>query len=291
MSPRRKKRRKKIITILLIIIFILSITPITGCSKEEIKQLDEVKNSNPIENKTMQIGVYFVKNTHYGSYLVREIYNIPCTDEPLKAAIEQLIHTKPKTEGAINVIPKDTEVLSVTAENGLATIDFSKEVLHANTGAQMEALGILSIVNTLTEFPDVEKVSFKVEGNTNPKTMDWWGHVGLYEQPFNKDLIPVYEPAIWITHPQPEQVVCVPMLVKGSARVWEGKITVRLIDSDNNVLVEENTITDNPNERSDFEISLKFDLPRTTGSVLEISGTNINDSSKQDKILVPIQWP
>jgi spore germination protein GerM len=51
----------------------------------------------------------------------------------------------------------DTRVLSVKTANGLATVDCSREVLNANAGAALEALGIQSIVYTLTEFPDVQK--------------------------------------------------------------------------------------------------------------------------------------
>ncbi|MEG3070925.1 MAG: GerMN domain-containing protein [Candidatus Syntrophopropionicum ammoniitolerans] len=100
------------------------------------------------------------------------------------------------------MLPAATKVNSIDIEDGLATVDFSQEVLHANVGASGEALGIQSIVNTLTEFPEIKKVSFTVEGEVET-AMDWWGHVGLYQQPFSRDLSQVNEPSIWVNSPGP----------------------------------------------------------------------------------------
>jgi hypothetical protein len=47
-------------------------------------------------------------------------------------------------------------------------------------------LAIYSIVNTLTEFDEIERVRITIEGKQNGEVdglfvEDFWGHVGIYE--------------------------------------------------------------------------------------------------------------
>jgi spore germination protein GerM len=133
-----------------------------------------------------------------------------------KTAVEELIKGTPTTKEAYKVLPEGTKVLGVKVDDqGLATVDFSTEVLNANVGSSGEVLGIASIVNTLTEFPNIIKVSFTVDGKAE-NAMDWWGHVGLYEQPFSRQISLVQEPLIWVTEPVDNQVISNPLKIAGS---------------------------------------------------------------------------
>ncbi|MGI5971110.1 MAG: GerMN domain-containing protein [Oscillospiraceae bacterium] len=141
----------------------------------------------PEEEQTMEITVYYLKDDGSEMYLVKEVHTVEKTEAVARAALKELISGTPLTEGAVKVLPADTEILGINIKDGLATVDFSREVLNANVGSSGESLGILSIVNTLTEFPTIEKVQFTVEGSAE-NAMDWWGHVGLYDQPFKRDV-------------------------------------------------------------------------------------------------------
>jgi len=245
------------------------------------------KDSGKQEQTVISLNVYFVKFTADDAYLVREERVIPQTDEVALAAVETLIND------AKGIFPKNTKVLGITIEKGLATINFSKEVLtNSNVGSDGEELAIQSVVNTLTEFPNIEKVAFQVEGSAEGPARDWWGHIGLYDQPFTRDLSRVYEPAIWVTHPSENQVVGIPLLIKGSARVFEGTVQIRLSDNTGKVLAESTaTASEGAPGRGDFETSLKFDLPSEGKGVLEVFWLSPKDNSEQDKVTVPVQWP
>ncbi|MDQ0286314.1 hypothetical protein J2Z49_001428 [Desulfofundulus luciae] len=247
----------------------------------------------PTPPQSLFLAVYYVKSTGQESYLVREIHQIPPTKDPALAAIRELISGEPSTPGAMRILPSNTKVLGVTVKDGLATVNFSREVLeHPSAGAEGEALGIQSVVNTLTEFPEIRQVSFQVEGKVDERTRDWWGHVGLYDQPFRRDLSRVYEPAIWVTHPTPEQVVGVPLLVKGSARVFEGTVNARLVDSQGNVLVSAHTTaTRGAPGRGDFEMRLNFNPPQDGKGILEVYSISARDGSVENKVTIPVRWP
>lgn len=247
----------------------------------------EKKNNGVQEQADISLNVYFVKFTADDAYLVREERVVPQTKQVAQAAVEILINDEK------SIFPSDTKVLDITIEKGLATVDFSKEVLHnSNVGSTGEALGIQSVVNTLTEFPNIEKVAFQVEGSAEGPVRDWWGHIGLYDQPFTRDLSRVYEPAIWVTHPSESQVVGIPLLIKGSARVYEGTVQIRLSDNSGTVLAESTaTASEGPPGRGDFETSLKFNPPSEGKGTLEVYWVSPKDGSEQDKVTVPVQWP
>ena len=50
-------------------------------------------------------------------------------------------------------------------QDGVATVDFSKELQkNFNGGSTGEEMLVGSIVNTLTDFPEVKKVRIRIEG-------------------------------------------------------------------------------------------------------------------------------
>ncbi|MEW6447767.1 MAG: Gmad2 immunoglobulin-like domain-containing protein [Bacillota bacterium] len=247
--------------------------------------------NEPARPAKMPVAVYYLKTTPQEMYLVREVHFVPRTGSAPEAALRELVSGQPETKGAYRVLPPGTKILGIEIKNGLATVDFSREVLQANVGATGEALGIQSIVNTLTEFPEIKEVAFKVEGKLDEAARNWWGHVGLYGQPFTRHLFKVYEPAIWIYHPQPDQKVTSPLSVTGSARVFEGNVMVRLLTEDDRVLARNfGTATKNAPERGDFKIDLKFNSPGKGKGWVEAFSESPEDGSEMDKVRVPVTF-
>ncbi len=279
--------RKYLFAILILLMILSGCSLNRGTGGNDPAKDSGQKNGGKQEQSVISLNVYFVKFTADETYLVREERVIPQTDNVAQAAVETLIND------AKGIFPKDTRVLGITTEKGLATINFSKEVLtNSNVGSDGEELGIQSVVNTLTEFPNIEKVAFQVEGSAEGPARDWWGHIGLYEQPFTRDLSRVHEPVIWVTHPSENQVVGIPLLIKGSARVFEGTVQIRLTDNTGQVLAESTaTASEGAPGRGKFETSLKFDLPSEGKGTLEVFWLSPKDNSEQDKVTVPVQWP
>jgi len=270
----------------LFILFLLIIC--TGCANGNQSANNQDKNdtsNNNTEQRDINLSVYFVEFSADDAYLVREIHTIPHTKLVANAAMQELIKDKK------SILPTGTKILGINIKNGLATVDFSEEVLNANVGSTGEALGIQSIVNTLTDLPNIDKVAFQVNGHTDGRARDWWGHVGLYNQPFTQDYSKVYKPAIWVTHPSPHQVVGVPLYVKGSAMVFEGTVNARLLDSSGKVLAETYTTTSGAPVRGEFTMSIKFDPPSSGAGVLEVLDYSAKDGQPQDIVSIPVQWP
>lgn len=239
----------------------------------------------------LNLAVYYVKMTADDAFLVRETHPVPYTKEVAKAALEELINANPVTPGAARVLPPATKIRGITIRDGFATVDFSREVLRANVGASGEALGIQSIVNTLTEIPGIQKVSFLVEGKLDQQARDWWGHVGLYTQPFTRDVSKVYEPVIWVTTPVSGQKVVSPVEVRGSARVFEATVSARLLDATGKVLAQGfGTASEGAPGRGEFVLSLPFGVASPGKGQVEVFWASPKDGKELDKVVVPVTW-
>ena len=284
-----------------LVVFVFMLTGLSGCVLLKDKgEVNEKTNFNentpfPVEQNTkrppLSVAVYYLKITDQDEYLVREVHKLPDNKNILEAALQELVTGKPLTPGAYKVLPPQTKILGVNVEDGLATVNFSRQVLAANVGSKGEALGIQSIVNTLTEFSEIQRVSFLVEGKLDDRTRDWWGHVGLYEQPFERDLAWVFEPSIWVTHPVENQVIGVPLLIKGSARVFEGTVVCRLLDTKGKVLAKGcTTATMGAPGRGDFEIRLSFEPSLSGNGRVEVFWESPKDGSEKDKVVIPVRW-
>ena len=265
-----------------------------GCATSNKKVTPGVPSNGQKEKRpeTMQVALYFLKDTGTDLILVREEHTVLKTAQVAKAALEELINSQPSTENAFKVIPKSTKVLGISINEGLATVDFSREVLDANVGSSGEAFGIQSIVNTLTEFPTINTVAFKVEGKLDERAKDWWGHVGLYEQPFKRDLSYVREPAIWVTTPRPENEVSSPLTVRGSAMVSEAVVSMRIVTKDGQIIAQANTMAAGGAPlRGDFNTGISFEAPAAAREgYLEVYWASPQDGRDLDLVRISIKF-
>lgn len=279
----------KILRRIVSFMIMLVLAGFTGCQSQR-QPVTEPETSAPPSVETMDVAVYYLKDSNNEMYLVREVHKAPKSGGVARAALDELILGEPLTSGAFKVLPKDTKILGIKIENGLATVDFSKEVLKANVGSSGEMLGIASMVNTLTEFPTIQKVKFTVEGKED-NGMDWWGHMGLYEQPFKRNLSFVYEPAIWINSPIDNQTVKSTFKIKGNARVFEAFVSFRLKDAHGNILAKGSTRAESgAPERGDFEAEVTFTPSSSGKGQLEIFEESMKDGSPINMVIIPVKW-
>ena len=274
-----------------VLLLVLALCAVAGCTQKSTGKKSPTPTPEAPKTKEVSVAVYYLKFSAEDAYLVREVHKIKTAKDTRIAAVEELIQGTPTTPGATTVIPLGTKVLGLKVDKGLAIVDFSREVLKANVGSAGEALGIQSIVNTLTEFPGIERVSFTVEGKVDEQTRDWWGHVGLYDQPFKRNISVVWEPVIWVTSPQPGDKVSSPLKVTGTARVFEATVNLRVLDKDGNKLAETHTMaTAGAPERGTFETDIEFPKPSTDKGYVEALWYSPKDGSELDKVRVPVRF-
>lgn len=87
---------------------------------------------------------------------------------------------EPKSEGLHTAIPKGTKLISASTKGDILTLDLSREfVSNSPGGSAGELMTLYSIVNTMTELPDIKKVQFLIEGQKE----DIYIHA-IFDEPF-----------------------------------------------------------------------------------------------------------
>lgn len=85
--------------------------------------------------------------------------------EDLPKYIVETLLKGPNTKHYISTIPEGTKLNSVKVENGICYVDFSREFIdNQKYGSDGEEFTIYSIVNSLTEVENIEKVQFLIDG-------------------------------------------------------------------------------------------------------------------------------
>ena len=140
-------------------------------------QTKDAEKPAQVKPKEMQVNVYYPRNDGTGLIAVSRKVNTEKDDKYTAAMKSLLAGTKEKAQ--TNVIPKKAKLRSVTVKDGVATVDFSKELeQNFSGGSTGEEMLIGSIVNTLTDFPEVQKVQILIEG-ASVETLS--GHMDLSE--------------------------------------------------------------------------------------------------------------
>lgn len=247
---------------------------------------------SPEPGETTEVTIYYLIESEARIWLAPERHEV--ADQPRigQAALEELIRGDPQDPDHFTPIPSDAEVLDLTIEDGLATVDWSAEALEASAGAEVESLGIQSIVWTLTEFPTVDEVQFTVEGKSEGEASngriieDWWGHVGLAEQPFTRDVsYEVLEP-ITIWTPLDGDEVGTEFTVAGEACTFEANVPVRVFNAaGNEVQIEVTTALSACPERGEFTLEITIEDPPSSPETWRIEAYESSAETGEDTFI------
>ncbi len=103
---------------------------------------------------------------------IREVEVNP--NQPIERyVIEQLIEG-PKNSGLKSVIPSDTKIRDISTADGICYVDLSAEFVTKQSGTEKDSLAaVYSIVNSLGEMENINKVQFLIEG----EKFDKYGHI------------------------------------------------------------------------------------------------------------------
>jgi len=95
---------------------------------------------------------------------------------------------KPPADSNLHqLVPETTKINSIIVEDGLAKVDISKEFVEDRFQSDtVDIMLVYSIVNTLTEFPEINSVSLYIDG----EKLDILGQLAIDEPIFRRsDLI------------------------------------------------------------------------------------------------------
>lgn len=136
-------------------------TPPPATANPSTAKPAEPKPATPAAPTQTEVKLYFPNDAGDGLGSVK--VSVPSEDK-YTAAVKELV-AGTKEPGLASIFPKGVKVLGVKVEGDLATVDFSKELTHKFVGGSTgEQMLVSALVNTMTEFPEIERVLLTVEG-------------------------------------------------------------------------------------------------------------------------------
>ncbi len=181
-----------------------------------------------------------------------------------RAALEELIAGPEAADGenVSTAVPADTRLLGLNIEDGLATVDLSSE-FESGGGSLSMQMRLAQVVFTLTQFPTVERVEFRLDG----EPVDVFSGEGIVlDEPVDRSDYEDLMPAILVDRPAPGARISSPVTVSGSANVFEANVIVRILDASGKELTKTfTTATCGTGCRGDFSVAVTFPA-QTAGS-------------------------
>ncbi|MDZ4169783.1 MAG: Gmad2 immunoglobulin-like domain-containing protein [Coriobacteriia bacterium] len=212
------------------------------------------------------------------------------TEALAEAAMEALLAGPTAEErefGLGTTIPEGTRLNGVAVDDGVATVDLSPEFASGGGSLSM-LLRVTQVVCTLTQFSDVDRVAFALDGE---KATSIGGEGIVVDPPVDRAAFEGQLPAILIEYPAPGETVASPLTAWGSSNVFEATHQLNVTDPDGLIIVDTFvTATSGTGTRGTWSETVEFGPIKRAGLgaviVFELSA---KDGSQQNIVEIPVQ--
>src|SRR5579864_3325724 len=203
------------------------------------------------------VAVYLVRGEHV--IPVRRL--VPHTVAPARAAASSLLlgpTASERASGYLSQIPVRTALRGISISRGVATVDLSRS-FESGGGSLSMGLRVAQVVYTLTQFPAVGRVAFRLDGRPV-------GSIGgegvVVSPPVGRAAFEAQTPPILVEQPLPGDSVRTPVLVRGTANVFEARLVVDLVTSSGALLARRNVLaTAGTGTRGSFSVRIALRAP------------------------------
>jgi hypothetical protein len=151
----------------------------------------------------------------------------PSTAAVARAALTSLLTGPSATErraGIGSTIPAGTALRSVAVRGGVAEVDLSSR-FETGGGSTSMLLRVAQVVYTLTQFPTIRRVAFRIDG---ARVEAIGGEGVIVAPPVDRDDFQSQAPPILVEQPLPGDTVGSRLVVRGSANVFEARLVIEL---------------------------------------------------------------
>ena len=233
----------------------------------------------PSSEGTSIVRAYFYFESVPGSSgLVPVLREGPATRAVATAAMAALLDGPTESEGGAmsSAVPGGTRLLGLAVADGVATVDLSSE-FESGGGSASAFIRLGQVVFTLTQFPTIKSVVFRIEG----RTVTVFGSEGIVlDGPQARSDFEDLVPAIFVDRPAYAAALGNPGRVTGSSNVFEATSRVTLLDGDGRTIADEVvTATCGTGCRGTFEVIIPYDVPDAQWGVLRVWAGSAQDGN------------
>lgn len=238
----------------------------------------------PSQGGTMVVRAYYVLSGEPGvEGLIPYLFEVPKSPAVASAAMNALLAGSAiQRDGYAPIytaIPAGTKLLGLTIDRGVATVDLSGEFASGG-GSASSQYRLAQVTYTLTQFPTVSSVLFKVDG----EVVSVFGSEGIVlDGPQARDDFEEQLPAIFVDRPASGASIGNPARVAGNSNVFEATFRIAILDHEGRVLVDEMAMaTCGTGCRGTFDVTLRYDVAKAQWGTLRVYFGSAVDGSPED---------
>jgi len=238
-------------------------------------------HAHPVTTTTLSL--YFLRGDELGVAQRR----VPQTTMPATAALRALLKGPSAAERAAELssaIPAGTKLRSLALSQGIATVNLSQAPGPSSSGGTIGMPGTAELVYTLTRFSTISGVRIEVDGRPWLAADDSSPSRITYRRADFRSL----EPAIFVETPGVGAALGSPFSLSGTASVFEGSFTARLLDSAGHSIVRTQVqASAGAPGRGRFRTTISFSTTAQSGTLIVYS-QSMEDGSRQNEVRIPV---
>ena len=177
----------------------------------------------------------------------------------------------------------DAQVYGLEADGAIARVDLTSEFESGGGSASMKAR-LAQVVYTLTQFPTVKGVLFSLDG-VQTCVLEWC------DKPLTRRDFAGLLPAILVTSPGLTQAVESPVLIRGSANVFEANVSIQILDENDKAIVETfTTATCGTGCRGTYRINVPFQVDHEQQGTIVVHDDDAADTGTfPNEVRIPVR--
>jgi hypothetical protein len=211
------------------------------------------------------VAVYFLRDGKV-SPVRRTISATPAVARAAMGALLAGPTEKEAADGLASAIPPGTNLRDIAVADGVATVDLDGRFDDGGGSASM--LGrVAQVVATLTRFPTIERVAFRIDGEPAEAI---GGEGVMVDPPIGRTAIEDQTPQILVESPLPGDSVTSPIRLRGTANVFEATVSLDVRDGNGKLLKRTfTTATSGTGTRGTFDTTVP--VPAHEGDVTVVA--------------------
>jgi germination protein M len=244
----------------------------------------------PAPSGSMVVRAYFILNGDPGSEgLVPYLFTVPKTQAVATAAMNALLKgSAVQRDGFADIssaIPGGTKLLGLTIKNGVATVDLSGEFAKGG-GSASSQFRLAQVVYTLTQFPTVKSVLFKVDGTT----VTVFGSEGIVlDGPVGRSRFYAQLPTIFVDRPASGAALGNPGRVAGSAQgLFEATFRITLLDGSGRTVADQQAMAECFCESGAFDVTVPYNVSKAQWGTLRVWDGSARDGTPENVREYPV---
>jgi germination protein M len=242
---------------------------------------DSPPPASPPAGSTIVRAYFHLGGDVHAEGLVAVLREVPQTQAVARAAMLELLAGPKGRElfdgaGISTAIPQGTELLGISIEGRVATVDLSDE-FESGGGSASAMMRLAQVTYTLTQFPTVDRVSFKING----RAVTVFGSEGIVlDGPVARDDYLDLISSIWVDRPAWGAALNNPGRVSGLANVFEAQFHIAVLDNDGRAIFDQPVMaTCGTGCWGTFDLTIAYDVSRAQWGALRAYNYSAADGS------------